>query len=111
MGGLQSDMHGRCEEDTDRSLSSHTDSSSSPNYFKTEEKWIRASYSHYYVKEWYTFPVFAIVTVTDASFQSHNQLICCQYQTSDYLSAAAFGSYRDFNWVVACSFLTWQVTN
>ena len=57
-------MDGRCEEDTDRSLSSQADSSSSPNYIKTEEKWIRASYSHYYMGEWYIFPVFAIVTVT-----------------------------------------------
>jgi len=38
MVGWQSDLHGRCEEDTDRLLSSHTNSSSSPNHFKTEEK-------------------------------------------------------------------------
>jgi len=72
--GWQSDMHGRCEEDTvDRSPSCHIDSSSSPNYFKTEEKSeFEPAYSHYYVGEWYFFPVFAIVTITGALFQSYS---------------------------------------
>ena len=47
-----------------------TGHSLSPNYFKTKKKWIRASYSHYYAEKWYIFPVFAIVTVTGALFQS-----------------------------------------
>ena len=105
--GWQSDMHGRYEEETDRSLSSHTDSSSSPNYFKTEEKWIWASYgySHYYMGEWYIFPVFAKVTVPIISVLA-NLLSCNIKLVPDYLSAAAFDSHRDFNWVVARSLIS-----
>jgi len=110
MVGSQSDMHGQCKKTPTRSQSSHTDSSPLPNYFKKSE--FEPALAITMWKKWYIFPVFAIVTVIGASFQS--QLIWsanlnCQYQTSDYLSTAAFGSYHDFNWVVARSFLTWQV--